>query len=105
MLARLILVFILVSLVVLAVKKSLNPAEEVIQRVPGYPEPVALIKKAPVTDEEFMKNLPSAKDYAFSFSAPEREMMGPPQPQKVEKKKFAKRSVATKSKKSRLVKR
>ena len=105
MLARMILAFIFLSLVALAVKKGLSPNEEVIHRVPGYPEPVALMKTAPISDEDFLKTLPSAKDYALTVAAPEREVMGPPMPKLTQIKKLAKRSVATKSKKSRFVKR
>ncbi|NBT59129.1 hypothetical protein EBT16_10135 [bacterium] len=89
MLPRLVLIFVFFVLIVLAVKKGLAPKEEVIQRVPGYPAPVALKKFVPLSNEEFLKNLPSAADYALSMSA---------SPEVRSEKKPAKRTVAMKLK-------
>ncbi|MFM8269456.1 MAG: hypothetical protein ACKN9V_04635 [Pseudomonadota bacterium] len=103
MLPRLILIFVFLTLIVLAVKKGFSPTGEIIERVPGYPEPVALKKMEPVSEEEFLNNLPSASDYAFSMNpveAPKEELKIKPivRKNKLVKNKTAKRTVAAKLK-------
>lgn len=101
MLPRLILFFVFFALIVLAVKKGLGPREEMIERVPGYPEPVAIKKYVPESDADFLKNLPSALDYVSSFNIPEiqPQPISKPSLSVVKRKvKSAKRSVATKNK-------
>ena len=107
MLARLIFIFSLVTLIFLAVKKGFSPSEEVFQRAPGYPEPVALNQVKTVSDAEYLASLPSAKDYALAFSEPLQEIIPK---QEITPKKLVKpkRTVATKNKiqlKKRFVKR
>ncbi len=101
MLPRLILLFVFFALIVLAVKKGFGPREEAIQRIPGYPEPVALKKYVPQSDSEYLKNLPSALDYAYSFKVSERQDQRAPKPSYFpakRKTKITKRSVAAKIK-------
>lgn len=99
MVARLVFIFSVITLIVLAVKKGMSPNSEPIQRVPGYPEPVALKTFKPISDAEYLAKLPSARDYALSFSsAPELPI------QQVQAPKPVKRTVAAK-KRIRLAKR
>jgi len=102
MLPRLILLFVFFALIILAVKKGFGPQEETIQRVPGYPEPIALKKFVPESDAQYLKNRPSAADYAYSFSPRAFEKEALPSAKKSKalvvrlRGKSAKRSVATK---------
>lgn len=95
MLPRVILIFVFLALIVLAVRKGFSPTREIVQAVPGYPAPVALKKFEPVSDDDFLKNLPLAADYAFSMNVEDESKPKPVQKKKV---KAAKRAVAAKSK-------
>lgn len=79
--ARLVLIFVLLALIGLALKKGLTSQTNFPQRVPGYPEPVALKKFVPSSDEEFLANLPSAREYGLQAAAVSEvmstEVMGP----------------------------
>lgn len=99
MLPRLVLIFVFLVLIALAVKKGLSPTGEIVERVSGYPAPVALKKAESVSDEEFLKNLPSAADYALASNSPEQPAETKAEVQPVKRKfKIAKRTVATKMK-------
>jgi len=108
MLPRVILIFVFLVLIVLAVKKGMNPAREIVEQVPGYPAPIALKKVNSISDEEFLKSLPSADDYSFSMNASNSVEEVKEKPVKVAKRKIkvTKRTVATKTKtKSKFMKR
>ncbi|NBX76519.1 MAG: hypothetical protein EBQ92_08185 [Proteobacteria bacterium] len=100
MLPRVILIFVFLVLIILAVKKGQNPHNEIVESVPGYPAPVALKKAEPVSDDEFIKNLPSAADYAFSFDSekPIDEVKAKPAKLAKRKMKLAKRTFSAKAK-------
>jgi hypothetical protein len=100
MLPRVILIFVFLVLIVLAVKRGMSPSREIVQQVPGYPAPVAIKKMKPVSDKEFLKNLPSAADYAFSFDSERvlEEVKAKPVKMVQRKIKLAKRAVAAKTK-------
>lgn len=96
--ARLVLIFVLLTLIGLALKKGLTSQSNFPQRVPGYPEPVALKKFVPNSDEEFLANLPSAREYGLQAAAISEvmstEVMGPFP--KVSAKKMVNRKVSSK---------
>ncbi|NBV50900.1 hypothetical protein EBR78_06745 [bacterium] len=95
---RLVLIFVLLALIGLALKKGLTSQAHIPQRVPGYPEPVALKKFVPSSDEEFLANLPSAREYGLQAAANSEErsteVMGPFP--KVLSKKIVNRKVSSK---------
>lgn len=95
---RLVLIFVLLALIGLALKKGLTSPSHFPQRVPGYPEPVALKKIVPSSDEEFLANLPSAREYGIQAAAISEvmstEVMGPFP--KVLAKKMVNRKVSSK---------
>jgi hypothetical protein len=100
MLPRVILIFVFLGLIALAVKRGMSPSREIVQQVPGYPAPVAMKKMNLVSDEEFLQNLPSADDYAFSFDSEKvfDEVKAKPVKLTKRKIKLAKRTFATKTK-------
>lgn len=100
MLPRVLLIFVFLVLIVLAAKRGMSPSREIVQQVPGYPTPVALKKMNSVSDEEFLRNLPSAGDYAFSFDSEKVLHEVKPKPVTVGKRKIklVKRTFITKTK-------
>ena len=100
MLPRVLLIFVFLVLIVLAVKRGVSPSREIVQQVPGYPAPVALEKMNSVSDEEFLRNLPSASDYAFSFDSEKafNEVKAKPVTVAKRKVKLVKRPFITKTK-------
>lgn len=98
MLPRLLLIFVFFVLIILAVKKGLSPQKEVIHRVPGYPAPVALKKADSISNEEFLKSLPLASDYAFSMAPIDTKIPVIKVKSEKRKMKITKRTVATKMK-------